>query len=144
MSRRPFSQKLIEVQSKVRQCRDLCRRAIILSEEGSLSQESYNLALSTIKEALKQCVNVNNSVENDVRPNTSMIHAVSGVEGHNQCVNAPSEKAPDHRIANTIKTSQSVDASLERQINENNATRKGKVSEQSVYMYDFIFEYFDL
>ena len=144
MSRRPFSQKLIEVQSKVRQCRDLCRRAIILSEEGSLSQESYNLALSVIKEALKQCVSVNNSVENDVRPNTSMIHAVSGVEGHNQCVNAPEEKAPDPRLENTHKTSLCVEAALGRQINVNNATRKGKVSEQSVYMYDLVFEHFYL
>ncbi|XVE78849.1 hypothetical protein DITRI_Ditri14bG0011100 [Diplodiscus trichospermus] len=126
LSRRPISQKLDEVQSKVRRYSDLCRRAIILSEEGSLSLESYNLAVSSIKEALKQCVSVNNSVENDVRPTTSMIHDVSGVHGHNQSVNAPDAKAADPRLANTIKTSQSVEAALERQINENNANRKGK------------------
>ena len=132
LRRLPISQKLDEVQSKVRRYSDLCRRAIILSEEGSLSQESHNLALSAMKEALKQCVSVNNSVENDVRPNTSVIHAVSGVEGHNQCVNDLEEKARDPRTENTIKrfkTSQSVEAALEMQINENNATRKGKVSE---------------
>lgn len=144
LSRRPISQKTDEVQSKVRHYSDLCRRAIILSEEGSLSQESYSLALSAIKEALKQCVSVNNSVENHVRANTSMIHALSGVDGHNQCVNAPEEKAPDSRMASMVKTSQSVEAAYERQMNESNATRKGKVSEHFVYMYDFIFEHFDL
>ncbi|KAK6235629.1 hypothetical protein QUC31_019360 [Theobroma cacao] len=126
LSRRPISQKLDEVQSKVRRYSDLCRRAIILSEEGSLSQESYNLALAAIKGARKQCASVNNSVENDARPNTSVIYAVSGVEGQNQCVNAPEEKDPDPRMANTIKTSRSVEAVLERQINENNPTRNGK------------------
>ncbi|PPD82358.1 hypothetical protein GOBAR_DD20713 [Gossypium barbadense] len=127
LSRLPISQKLDEVQSKVRRYNDLCRRAIILSEEGSLSQESYNLALSAIKEALKQCASVNNSVENEYRPNTSMIRADSGVERVSQCVNNQ-EKAADPRMTNTTKTCQSVETALVRQINENNATRKGKVS----------------
>ncbi|KAE8734752.1 Protein FAR1-RELATED SEQUENCE 4 [Hibiscus syriacus] len=86
LSRRPISQKLDEVQSKVRRYSDLCRRAIKLSEEGSLSQESYNLALSALKEARKQCVSVNNSVGNEDLPNTSVIHADSGVERVSQCV----------------------------------------------------------
>ncbi|GMI81579.1 CHLOROPLAST DIVISION MUTANT 25, FAR1-related sequence 4 [Hibiscus trionum] len=126
LSRRLISQKLDEVQSKVRRYNDLCRRAIILSEEGSLSQESYNLALSAIKEARKQCVGVNNSAGNEDRPNTSVIIADSGVERFNPCVNASLEKTPDPRMTNTIKTYQSVETASERQINENNATRKGK------------------
>ncbi|KAK8474134.1 hypothetical protein V6N11_075719 [Hibiscus sabdariffa] len=76
---------------QVRRYNDLCRRAIILSEEGSLSQESYNLALSALKDALKQC-----------------------------------KKTPDPAIKNTAKVYQSVETALERQINVNNATRKGK------------------
>ncbi|PPR96951.1 hypothetical protein GOBAR_AA23718 [Gossypium barbadense] len=127
LSRLPISQKLDEVQSKVRRYNDLCRRAIILSEEGSLSQESYNLALSAIKEALKQCASVNNSVENEYRPNTSIIRADSCVERVSQFANTQ-EKAADPRMTNTTKTCQSVETALERQINENNATRKGKVS----------------
>ncbi|KAK8550656.1 hypothetical protein V6N12_039352 [Hibiscus sabdariffa] len=91
LSRRRISLKLDEVQSKVRRYNDLCRRAIILSEEGSLSQESYNLALSALKDALKQC-----------------------------------KKTPDPAIKNTAKVYQSVETALERQINVNNATRKGK------------------
>ncbi|XP_039024264.1 protein FAR1-RELATED SEQUENCE 4-like isoform X2 [Hibiscus syriacus] len=100
LSRRPISQKLDEVQSKVRRYNDLCKRAIILSEEGSLSQESYNLALSAIKEALKQCASVNNSAGNDDRSNTSVIHTESGVERVNPCVNTSLEKTPDPRITN--------------------------------------------
>ncbi|KAK8679661.1 hypothetical protein V6N13_145103 [Hibiscus sabdariffa] len=128
LSRRPISQKLDEVQSKVHRFNDLCRRAIILSEEGSLSRESYNLALSSIKEALKQCVRVNNSAGNEDRLNISVIHADSGVERVNPCINASLEKTPDPRMTNTSKTYQSVETALERPINENNATRKGKVS----------------
>ncbi|GMI92369.1 CHLOROPLAST DIVISION MUTANT 25, FAR1-related sequence 4 [Hibiscus trionum] len=126
LSRCRISQKLDEVQSKVRRYNDLCRRAIILSEEGSLSQESYNLALSALKEAMKQCVSVNNSVGNEDQPNTSLIHADSGVERVSQFVNASLEKTPDPRMTNTAKTYQSVETALERQINVNSATRKGK------------------
>jgi hypothetical protein len=64
LSRYPIGEKLEEVQSKVRRFNDLCRRAIILGEEGSLSQESYYMALGALSEALKQCANLNNSVEN--------------------------------------------------------------------------------
>jgi hypothetical protein len=64
LSRYPIGEKLKEVQSKVRRFNDLCRRAIILGEEGSLSQESYYMALGALSEALKQCANLNNSVEN--------------------------------------------------------------------------------
>ncbi|KAK8499324.1 hypothetical protein V6N12_036973 [Hibiscus sabdariffa] len=126
LRRRRISQKLDEVQSKVRRYNDLCRRAIILSEEGSLSQESYNLALSALKDALQQCVSVNNSVVNEDRSNTLVIHTDSGVERVNQCVNVSLEKTPDPAMKNTPKVYQSVEAALERQINVNNATRKGK------------------
>ncbi|KAL8262955.1 hypothetical protein R6Q59_024304 [Mikania micrantha] len=62
-SRYPISEKLENVQTKTRRLNDLCRRAIILGEEGSISQESYKIALDAIKEALVQCSNVNNSAE---------------------------------------------------------------------------------
>nr|GEW63153.1 protein FAR-RED impaired response 1-like isoform X1 [Tanacetum cinerariifolium] len=39
---------------------DLCKHAIRLSEEGSLSEKSYAIALRTLVEVLKTCVNVNN------------------------------------------------------------------------------------
>ncbi|GAB4848186.1 cyclin-dependent kinase inhibitor far1 [Ancistrocladus abbreviatus] len=51
------------MQTRVQRYNDLCKQAIELSEEGSLSQESYNIALGALVEALKHCVNVNNSNE---------------------------------------------------------------------------------
>lgn len=38
---------------------DLCKHAIELSEEGSISEEAYNIAFRALVEALKNCVNVN-------------------------------------------------------------------------------------
>lgn len=49
------------VQTRVQRYNDLCKHAIELSEEGSLSEESYNIAFCVLVEALKNCVNVNNS-----------------------------------------------------------------------------------
>ncbi|KAJ4826605.1 hypothetical protein Tsubulata_034822 [Turnera subulata] len=48
------------IQSRVQRYNDLCKLAIEMSEEGSLSEESYNIAFRTLVEALKNCVNVNN------------------------------------------------------------------------------------
>lgn len=49
------------VQSRVQRYNELCRQAIELSEEASLSQESYSIAFRVLVEALKNCVNVNDS-----------------------------------------------------------------------------------
>nr|XP_016496269.1 PREDICTED: protein FAR-RED IMPAIRED RESPONSE 1-like isoform X2 [Nicotiana tabacum] len=46
--------------TRVQRYNDLCRRAIELGEEGSLSEESYGIAFRVLDEALKDCVNVNN------------------------------------------------------------------------------------
>lgn len=48
------------VQTRVQRYNDLCKRAIELGEEGSLSEEGYNIAFRAVVEALKNCVNVNN------------------------------------------------------------------------------------
>ncbi|PHT52695.1 Protein FAR-RED IMPAIRED RESPONSE 1 [Capsicum baccatum] len=48
------------IQTRVQRYNDLCRRAIVLGEEGSLSEESYDIAFRVLDEALKNCVNVNN------------------------------------------------------------------------------------
>ncbi|CAM8890929.1 unnamed protein product [Rhodiola kirilowii] len=49
------------VRDRIYRYNDLCRRAIELSEEGSLSQENYIVAIRSLVEALKNCVNVNDS-----------------------------------------------------------------------------------
>ncbi|GAB2279733.1 cyclin-dependent kinase inhibitor far1 [Dionaea muscipula] len=51
------------MQTRVQRYNDLCKKAIELSEEGSFSQESYNIAFRAMAEILKNCVNVNNSNE---------------------------------------------------------------------------------
>ncbi|OIW08954.1 hypothetical protein TanjilG_05930 [Lupinus angustifolius] len=97
LSRHPIGEKLEEVQSKVRRFNDLCRRAIILGEEGSLSQESYFIALGAITDAFKRCANLN-SVENDMRPDASATHVVSNVEEEYQSIIASNNKAPDPKL----------------------------------------------
>ncbi|XP_043698783.1 protein FAR-RED IMPAIRED RESPONSE 1 isoform X3 [Telopea speciosissima] len=63
-SRYTMRQGLEGEQSRVQRYNDLCQRAIKLGEEGSLSQESYNIAFRALDEALKQCVSVNSSIHN--------------------------------------------------------------------------------
>ncbi|XP_057529262.1 protein FAR-RED IMPAIRED RESPONSE 1 isoform X2 [Amaranthus tricolor] len=48
------------LQSRVQRYVALCKQAIELSEEGSLSQESHDIALRTLVDTLKKCVSVNN------------------------------------------------------------------------------------
>uniref|UniRef100_A0A5B6YMX0 Protein FAR1-RELATED SEQUENCE n=1 Tax=Davidia involucrata TaxID=16924 RepID=A0A5B6YMX0_DAVIN len=48
------------IQTRVQRYNDLCKQAIELGEEGSLSEDSYNIAFRALVEALKNCVNVNN------------------------------------------------------------------------------------
>ncbi|XP_022979146.1 protein FAR-RED IMPAIRED RESPONSE 1-like [Cucurbita maxima] len=48
-------------QNRVQRYNNLCKKAIELSEEGSQSEECYNIAIRTVVEALKNCVNINNS-----------------------------------------------------------------------------------
>ncbi|KAK9273063.1 hypothetical protein L1049_017870 [Liquidambar formosana] len=133
-SRYAITERLDEVQSKVRRYNDLCRRAIILGEEGSLSQESYNIALCAIKEALKQCASMNNSVENDGRPTTSVTYAICGIEDVNQGSNTAARgKVPDPKVTSTNKAPRRAEVGKDMASNDNNASKKGKISlEQEV------------
>ncbi|PSS05809.1 Protein FAR-RED IMPAIRED RESPONSE like [Actinidia chinensis var. chinensis] len=58
------SQSMVEgterIQTRVQRYNDLCKQAIELGEEGSLSEANYNIAFRALVEALKNCVNVNN------------------------------------------------------------------------------------
>jgi hypothetical protein len=56
------------VESRVQRYNDLCRRAFKLGDEGSLSQESYNIAFNALEEALRKCESVNNSIQNIIEP----------------------------------------------------------------------------
>nr|DAD37087.1 TPA_asm: hypothetical protein HUJ06_007728 [Nelumbo nucifera] len=51
------------VQSRVQRYNDLCQRALKLGEDGSISQESYNIAVCALEEAIRQCTIVNSSIK---------------------------------------------------------------------------------
>lgn len=103
-SRHAISERLDEIQSKVRRYNDLCRRAIILGEEGSLSQESYNIAISAISEALKQCASVISPAENDSGPSTSLIPLICGNGDENQITaTSAEEQVPNHQMIESNK-----------------------------------------
>ncbi|KAJ1412394.1 FAR1 DNA-binding domain [Sesbania bispinosa] len=127
MSRHPIGEKLEEVQSKVRRFNDLCRRAIILGEEGSLSQDSYYIALGAISEALKQCANLNNCVENGMRPDASTTHLVCNVEEEYQSIISSNNKVPDPKMNMGKKAARTGVAGRSLGSVENIEGNKGKV-----------------
>lgn len=59
--REPMAGRTRRMQTRVQRYNDLCKRAIELSEEGSLSEETYNVAIRALVDGLKNCVLVNNS-----------------------------------------------------------------------------------
>lgn len=128
VSRHSISEKLDDVQRKVRRYNDLCRRAIILGEEGSLSQESYNVALSAIKEALKHCASMNNSAENNAMPNALSVGSVCAIEEGNQYGDASNYEVSGPKATTTKRAPRRVGAGKEvAASNEKSATKKGKV-----------------
>lgn len=140
-SRHYIGEKLDEAQAKVRRFNDLCRRAIILGEEGSLSRESYNIALDAIKEALKQCSNVNTSVNSDPRSNTSTPLPIAHAEEENHSSQAISR---DHitslNVNRTNKASKRPDSSKEKANCGRPVNKKGKVSDTDAFsMSKFLF-----
>ncbi|KAJ0028007.1 hypothetical protein Pint_36623 [Pistacia integerrima] len=59
---RPLIAEGMEIsQTRVQRYNDLCKRAIDLSEQGSLSEENYNIVFRALVDGLKNCVNVNNA-----------------------------------------------------------------------------------
>lgn len=62
---------------------DLCKRAIKLGEEGSLSEEVFNIAQQALEEALKHCVGVNNAAKSVFEPNTLSVHGFLDNEAEN-------------------------------------------------------------
>ncbi|CAK9146749.1 unnamed protein product [Ilex paraguariensis] len=126
-SKHSISERLDEVQSKVRRYNDLCRRAIILGEEGSLSQESYNVALDAIKEALKQCANVHNLTAGE-RPDTPVTLAICGTKEENHGgASSFKEQVPSFAVNKTSKASRRAGSGKEKAANDNNANKKGKL-----------------
>lgn len=85
------------MQTRVQRYNDLCKQAIELSEEGSLSEESYSIAFRALVEALKNCVNVNNSTSNAAET-SSNAHGLREEEE-----NQRSQRAKTSKRKNTYK-----------------------------------------
>lgn len=123
-SRHSIGEKSDEVQAKVRRYNDLCRRAIILGEEGSLSQESYDIAVAAIQEALKHCASGNSSVDNNARLNSTEFQALCGIEEENQFENISKDKVQSSLVTDTNSNRCRTEGAKEK---GSAATRKGKV-----------------
>ncbi|KAJ8759832.1 hypothetical protein K2173_009933 [Erythroxylum novogranatense] len=67
-SKQSLAEGAEQIQSRVQRYNELCKLAIEMSEEGSLSEESYNIAFRTVVETLKNCVNVNNCNNSAAEP----------------------------------------------------------------------------
>lgn len=80
--------------SRVQRYNDLCQRAIKLTEEGSISQESYSIACRALDEAFSNCISVNNSSKSLVEAGTSAPHGLLCIEEDNQSksMGKPSKK----------------------------------------------------
>lgn len=83
-SRHFLGEESEQVQSRVQRYNDLCKRALKLSEEGSLSQESYNIAFHALEEAFGNCISANNSSKTLAEAGTSAAHGLLCIEEDNQ------------------------------------------------------------
>nr|XP_027190196.1 protein FAR-RED ELONGATED HYPOCOTYL 3 isoform X5 [Cicer arietinum] len=73
--------------ARVQRYNDLCHRSLKLSEEGSLSQESYSIAFHALNDAHKSCVSVNNSSKSPTEAGTSGAHVQLSAEEDTQSRN---------------------------------------------------------
>ncbi|KAA8519845.1 hypothetical protein F0562_014065 [Nyssa sinensis] len=80
--RQTMSEISSRLHSRVQRFNDLCKQAIKLGEQGSLSQETYDIAFHALEEALQHCVGVNHSVRTE--PNTLATQGFLNVEEENQ------------------------------------------------------------
>ncbi|CAB4276797.1 unnamed protein product [Prunus armeniaca] len=71
------------VDCRVKRYNDICERAFKLSDEGSLSQESYNIAFNALEEALRSCESINNSIQSVIEPISGETHGSEGVNQGN-------------------------------------------------------------
>ncbi|XP_052175026.1 protein FAR1-RELATED SEQUENCE 2 isoform X2 [Diospyros lotus] len=72
---------------RVQRFNDLCKRAIELGEKGSFTQETYNIVINALQEAMKHCVSANNSVRSVLEPNSFATHGSLSIEEENQSNN---------------------------------------------------------
>lgn len=87
-NRQPLVDGTERILTRAQRYNDLCRRAIALGEEGSVSDESYNIAYRALVEGLKNCVDVNNKNGTE---SSSNLGVTRGVEEEKLGVNSTKE-----------------------------------------------------
>ncbi|KAH0920249.1 hypothetical protein HID58_027909 [Brassica napus] len=117
-NRHQISGNLELVQCNIRRFNDLCRRAIILGEEGSLSQESYDVAMFAMKEAFKLCAIKVNTIEH---PTIDHIHE------DNQYGSTSKQIGLEHNIQHAGNASGQGETIKEKRSSLNNTSKKAKV-----------------
>lgn len=88
--------------SRVQRFNDLCRRAIRLSEIGSLSQDTYHIAFQALEEVYKHCVNANNSLGSTPDLSKSALNGFVDDEenhGNNKTKATKKKKSHDKRVS---------------------------------------------
>lgn len=83
-SRQTFGEGSDVIESRVQRYNDICQRAFKLSDEGSLSHESYDIAFSALEEALRKCESINNSIQTALQPSSPSSHGRRCFEEGNQ------------------------------------------------------------
>ncbi|KAG7019782.1 Protein FAR-RED IMPAIRED RESPONSE 1, partial [Cucurbita argyrosperma subsp. argyrosperma] len=71
---RQQTRKGSHVESRVQRYINLCQQAFRLSNEGSLSHESYNVAFDALEEALRKCESLNVSIQPSLVAHSSSSH----------------------------------------------------------------------
>ncbi|WZZ69232.1 protein FAR1-RELATED SEQUENCE 4-like isoform X1 [Brassica napus] len=116
-NRHQISGNLELVQCNIRRFNDLCRRAVILGEEGSLSQESYDVAMFAMKEAFKLCAIKGNTIEH---PTIDHIHE------NNQYGSTSKQIGLEHNIQHVGNAAGQGETIKEKRSSLNNTSKKAK------------------
>ncbi|CAA3032463.1 protein FAR-RED ELONGATED HYPOCOTYL 3 isoform X1 [Olea europaea var. sylvestris] len=85
-----------QVQSRLQRYNDLCQRAMKLIEEGSLSQETYNITHRVFDDAFENCLSVNKSNKNLIEACTSMSPGLLCLEEDNLSGNLSKSNRKKH------------------------------------------------
>ncbi|EOA33690.1 hypothetical protein CARUB_v10019871mg [Capsella rubella] len=128
-NRHQISGNLELVQSNIRRFNDLCRRAIILGEEGSLSQESYDIAMFAMKEAFKQCAIKCNTIEHPARCDDAAIQVGTVQEGNQYGSTLKQVEFEPNILAGNAPVQ--AETRKEKQSSLNNTSKKSKHMAQS-------------
>ncbi|KAL9232338.1 hypothetical protein vseg_007462 [Gypsophila vaccaria] len=90
----------------------LSRQAIELSEEGSLTQESHNIALRALVDALKSCISINDTNKSAIEAGNETLgaHYVDGYQGNMSTKRSKKKNAVKKRRLSSEKDVLLVDA----------------------------------